>query len=160
MKNFERTLMEYISSYAHMMEAAAEKGSMEEAKKAYDELTALLDTHQEERSLPREEASLSMISSVTVFDKTTEYDIFIRPKMEELSILCNALEIPYFAVFCTLNDEFRSNYINASGSPGLRNISLVNDEIRKHELVSLGYEIRHPRTENDTLFLENGEEII
>ena len=103
MKNFEQTLMEHISSLSRTMAAAAEKGSVEDMRKAYEELSLLLDNHQKERSFPREEALLLKHSSVTVFDKTKKYDIFIRPRMEELSILCNALEIPYFASFCTLN---------------------------------------------------------
>ena len=160
MKNFEQTLMEHISSLSRTMAAAAEKGSVEDMRKAYEELSLLLDNHQKERSFPREEALLLKHSSVTVFDKTKKYDIFIRPRMEELSILCNALEIPYFASFCTLNDEFRSTYLSSSGSPGLRNIVLSCDEIRKHELVAIGYEIRHPRTGNDSLFLEGGEGIL
>ena len=138
MKNFEQTLMEHISSLSRTMAAAAEKGSVEDMRKAYEELSLLLDNHQKERSFPREEALLLKHSSVTVFDKTKKYDIFIRPRMEELSILCNALEIPYFASFCTLNDEFRSTYLSSSGSPGLRNIVLSCDEIRKHELVAIG----------------------
>ncbi|MER2025384.1 MAG: hypothetical protein ABS879_07175 [Eubacteriales bacterium] len=154
MKKIDHDLMNRIIAIAQAIAAAAEKGDVKRAGLAYSELARLLGSREEEKACVRE---AGCGSPLTIFDNTRAYNTHVRPRMEELTIICNGLIIPFYTTVCIQNDELRTTYRSFSGSPGVRNINLGNDMIRAHELLQIGYELRPPRTENDALF--NDEEV-
>lgn len=152
-----QVLMEQVKTIAQTLMAAAEASDTKEIQNASHTLDAVLKVLPEptEAILAREQQGEPQ---VTVFDRTKDFNNDVRAKMEDLAIVCNGLCIPFYATFCVQNDELRTTYQSFTGSASVGNIYLGNDQIRNHELVQLGYELRPPRPENDSLFLDDDDE--
>lgn len=85
------------------------------------------------------------MENLNTFDRRNSFEANIKPRIEEVQRLCVQLKIPFFAVFAVQNDEkgtMFKRYITGKSSTG---IQLTNDEIRKHLLVSTGFDAAPPQ---------------
>ena len=68
-----------------------------------------------------------------------EYLEAVENKLQDVLLLCQIYRIPFFATVATEDDGVHTTYQNYVHSVGANNISVSDDEIRKHILVANGF---------------------
>lgn len=89
---------------------------------------------------------------ITVFDKEKLYEEKIAPLVNDIKLICNLENIPFFTTFCIKNNNKGTNYITEGILTGSREIKLKDDRIIKHTLIQNGFDAIQPRTSNDDFF--------
>lgn len=69
----------------------------------------------------------------------------IDTKLRELLQLCQIYHVPMFASIVIENDEEKTVYDNIVYGAAAHDIELKDDQIRKHELITSGFEVIMPR---------------
>ncbi len=79
------------------------------------------------------------MKEITIFDRETEFNEVIKPKMEEIKNLCIRYDIPFIAVFATGNTEAGTNYQMNGLMPGIQNITLKDNKLNNVFKTISGY---------------------
>ena len=82
-----------------------------------------------------------MIEKVDRFKVDKEVVELIDSKFREALELCQIYKVPMFATFVTENNELETKYDNIVYNGASHLINLQEDNIRKHMLVSNGFEV-------------------
>ena len=82
-----------------------------------------------------------MIDKVDRFKVDDDVIEMIDSKFREALELCQIYKVPMFATFVTENDELGTKYKNIVYNGASHLVNLQDDNIRKHMLVSNGFEV-------------------
>lgn len=87
-----------------------------------------------------------MKEKITEFDKTEDFTQKIEPIIKELVKICKFYEVPLYVTACTKSDSTSTTYRNFHVSTAINNHNLKDDQIRKHILISNGFDAYQPST--------------
>ena len=84
---------------------------------------------------------LERAKTMTIYNKTKEYNEQIKPLLEKLDMACERLSVPYFATFATENSDTETKYQNSSRTPAPLKLELADNKIIDHIKVLNGFEV-------------------
>lgn len=81
------------------------------------------------------------------FDKREEFEKNCRSHLEEIRSWCILYGIPFYFSACVKNDDKGSVYINEAALTSTTGVKLTNDQLKKHLLVGLDFDVVPRRTD-------------
>lgn len=100
-----------------------------------------------------------MSNRITEFDKTTDFEEYVKPLLIETIRQAKIHDIPLFASVCIKSESDNTVYKNYHVSTVLNHYELYDDQIRKHILISNGFEAVMPSV-NPTLTMHDVELVL
>ena len=75
------------------------------------------------------------------YDKTQEYETYIKEKVRELNVLCRFYKIPFYMTFGVKSDNEGTDYISVAALPPSMDLEVKNDRLRKLILVENDFDV-------------------